>query len=248
MYFMVTLTTFSFSPFNHFGQYIFNSVFGGKQLSFPRRSSNLLLKDLTPSSASGDADLRITTYFVQQWMAIRYDLTMHLILILKSTFPQELLWHWISYTGRNCDLSNDFLPFTSQDCLEYFGIIYNESVSDLLSYHHGDRRSYHREVDSNSDPVNYFASPSYFVIQQENISDYPVGIACSNSSTQSSSESSRDSETTPPSTEPSASATPGDVEQGQVEVQPGGRNHSHRENAFTCPQCHKVFSKNSVLR
>jgi hypothetical protein len=46
-------------------------VFGWKQLRFGR-SGNLLLKDLTSSSASGDADLRITTHFVQQWMAIRY--------------------------------------------------------------------------------------------------------------------------------------------------------------------------------
>jgi hypothetical protein len=153
----------------------------------------------------------------------------------------------ISYTGRNCDLPNHFLPFTSQGCLEYFEPFYNESVSDLFSYYNGESRPYHREHDSNNNLVNNGASSSSFVIQQD-ISDYPVENAYSNSSSSSSSKSSRDTSETTPSTEPSASATPRDAEKSQVVVKPGGSNLPRRENAFTCPQCHKVFPKNSVLR
>ena len=154
----------------------------------------------------------------------------------------------ISYTGRNCDLPDDFLPFTSQDCLEYFGILYNDSVSDLFSYHHGEPRPYHEEHDSNNNLVIDSASSPSSVIQQEKISDYPVENAFSNSSSSSSSESSRDtSETTLP-TKPSSSATPEDAEQSQVVVKPSGGSPPSRTNTFTCPQCHKVFPKMSVLR
>ena len=154
----------------------------------------------------------------------------------------------ISYTGRNCDLPNHFLPFTSQGCLEYFELFYNESVSGLFSYYNGESRPYHREHGSNNDLVNNGASSSSFVIQQENISDYPVENAYSNSSSSYSSESSRDTSETTPSTEPSASATPGDAEKSQVVVKPGGSYCPRRENAFTCPECRRVFPKNSVLR
>jgi hypothetical protein len=66
VYFMVTTFHFFLLPFNQFEQNTFSSVFGGKQLSFPGGPAIYLLKDLILSSASGDADLRITTYFVQQ--------------------------------------------------------------------------------------------------------------------------------------------------------------------------------------
>ena len=63
---MVTTFHCFLLPFNHFEQNTFNSVVRWEATELPRRSGNLLLKDLVPSLASGDADLRITTYFVQQ--------------------------------------------------------------------------------------------------------------------------------------------------------------------------------------
>jgi len=241
---MVTISHFFPFPFN-FKEDTLNSAFGRKQSRFPG-VRQFIAEDLTTSSASGDADLRITTHLVQQWMAIRYG--SYYCILMRIFLGEPSFDSVISHTGRNCDLSNDFLPFTSQDCLEYFGILYNESVSDLLSYHQEEPRPCHREYDSNNDPVKDGASPPSLVIQQENISDYPIEPGSFISPSQSSSESSHDTETTTPSTAPSSSATPGGAKQSLAGFQTHDGIYPRHANAFTCPQCHKAFPRNSVLR
>jgi hypothetical protein len=152
------------------------------------------------------------------------------------------------FTGRNYDLSNEFLPFTCQDSFEYFEKLYNDSVSDLLSYHHDEPRPYHREYDSKHDPINNGAASAFLVIQQEYLSDYQVQNGYSNSPSRSSSGSSRDTESTSPFTAPSASTIPQNAEQSQAAFQNHGTVRQPCLDAFKCSQCHKVFAKKSILR
>lgn len=140
------------------------------------------------------------------------------------------------------------MPFTGQDSFEYFGTLYHESAPDLLSYYRGEPCPSYRQYDSYSDPVNDGASLPSFAIQQEFVLDYSLEIEYSNSSNHSSNESARDTESTTPSTTPSASCTLEDAEQSQAAIRAHDGLLPARANAFACPQCHKVFPKDSVLR
>lgn len=105
--------------------------------------------------------------------------------------------------------------------LEYFGILYNESVSNLLSYCHDNPSPYHWEQDSDNDTVNYGALSSSFATRQGTFSDHLVETTFVNLSSQSNkSYSYNTSEKATPSTEPSAFASPCGVDYNEIAVQP----------------------------